>query len=158
MTFDAWVTVSVLFSILALLATTNIAADFAMIGGLVILLIVGIVAPKEALAGMAEPAMITVASLFIVAAGIRETGALHLVTDRVFGRPSSVIRAQLRMMLPVATLSAFMNNTPLVAMLLPVVNDWAKKMRLSPSKLLMPLSFATILGRHSRPRSGPAPT
>jgi di/tricarboxylate transporter len=95
---------------------------------------------------MAEPAMITVAALFIVAAGIRETGALHLVTERIFGRPQSVLKAQLRMMLPVASLSAFMNNTPLVAMLLPVVSDWAKKMRLSPSKLLMPLSFAAILG------------
>jgi di/tricarboxylate transporter len=95
---------------------------------------------------MAEPAMVTVAALFIVAAGIRETGALHLITDRVFGRPRSVFHAQLRMMLPVAGVSAFMNNTPLVAMLLPVVSDWSKKMRLSPSKLLMPLSFATILG------------
>jgi di/tricarboxylate transporter len=90
--------------------------------------------------------MITVAALFIVAAGIRETGALHLLTDRALGRPTSVLRAQLRMMVPVAGLSAFMNNTPLVAMLLPVVTDWAKKMKLSPSKLLMPLSYATILG------------
>jgi Na+/H+ antiporter NhaD/arsenite permease-like protein len=120
-------------------------------------MIAGIVSPREALAGMAEPAMITVAALFIVAAGIRETGALHLVTERVFGRPKSVVEAQLRMMLPVASLSAFMNNTPLVAMLLPVVTDWSKKMALSPSKLLMPLSFATILGA-SPPRSGPAPT
>jgi di/tricarboxylate transporter len=109
-------------------------------------MVVGIVSPKEALAGMAEPAVLTVASLFIVAAGIRETGALHLVTDKLFGRPTSVLKAQLRMMLPVATLSAFMNNTPLVAMLLPVVTEWSKKMRISPSKLLMPLSFATILG------------
>src|SRR3990172_12828379 len=117
MGFEAWVTISVLLSILALLATTNVAADFAMLGGLTLLMIVGIVSPREALAGMAEPAMITVAALFIVAAGIRETGALHLVTDRVFGRPKSVVEAQLRMMLPVASLSAFMNNTPLVAML-----------------------------------------
>ncbi len=146
MGFEAWVTVSVLLAIVALLATTNVAADFAMIGGLTLLMIGGIVSPREALAGMAEPAMITVAALFIVAAGIRETGALYLVTERVFGRPKSILKAQLRMMLPVAGLSAFMNNTPLVAMLLPVVTEWSKKMALSPSKLLMPLSFATILG------------
>jgi di/tricarboxylate transporter len=146
MTFEAWVTVSVLVAILALIATARVPADFAMLSGLILLLIAGIVTPREALAGMAEPGMITVAALFIVAAGIRETGALNLVTEKLFGRPESVRKAQLRMMLPVAGLSAFMNNTPLVAMLLPVVTDWSKKMRLSPSKLLMPLSFATILG------------
>ncbi len=146
MGFDAWLTIAILLSILALLATTNVAADFAMLGGLTLLMILGVLSPREALAGMAEPAMITVAALFIVAAGIRETGALHLVTERLFGRPKSVVKAQLRMMFPVAGLSAFMNNTPLVAMLLPVVTDWSKKMGMSPSKLLMPLSFATILG------------
>jgi di/tricarboxylate transporter len=146
MGFEAWVTVAVLLSILALLAATGAPSDLAMFGGLTLLMIFGIVSPREALAGMAEPAMLTVAALFIVAAGIRETGALHLVTDRLFGRPKTVLKAQLRMMLPVAGLSAFMNNTPLVAMLLPVVTDWSKKMALSPSKLLMPLSFAAILG------------
>jgi di/tricarboxylate transporter len=146
MGFEAWLTVSVLLSILALLATTGIPSDLAMFGGLTLLMISGILTPQEALSGMAQPAMLTVAALFIVAAGIRETGALHLVTERLFGRPKSILAAQLRMMLPVAGLSAFMNNTPLVAMLLPVVAEWSKKLRLSPSKLLMPLSFATILG------------
>jgi di/tricarboxylate transporter len=146
MGLDAWVTVGTLLSILVVLVTTNVAADFAMLGGLTLLLTVGVLSPREALAGMAEPAMVTVAALFIVAAGIRETGALYLVIERLFGRPTSVVKAQLRMMLPVAGLSAFMNNTPLVAMLLPVVTDWSKKMGLSPSKLLMPLSFSTILG------------
>ena len=146
MGIDAWATIAVVGGILAILVVTNVASDLAMLGGLGILMILRILEPREALAGMAEPAMITVAALFIVAAGIRETGALHLVTDRVFGRPRSVLQAQLRMMVPVAGLSAFMNNTPLVAMLLPVVTEWSKKMRISPSKLLMPLSFATILG------------
>ncbi len=146
MSFDAWTTIAVLAAVLAVLATTNVAADLAMLGGLTLLMVLGVVSPKEALAGMAEPAMITVAALFIVAAGIRETGALHLVTERVFGRPRSVLRAQLRMMVPVASLSAFMNNTPLVAMLLPVVSEWAKKTAISPSKLLIPLSYSTILG------------
>ncbi|HJS74159.1 MAG TPA: SLC13 family permease, partial [Vicinamibacteria bacterium] len=146
MIFDAWLTLGVLLLMLTLLALTNVSADFAMLGGLTLLMVAGVITPREGLAGMAEPAMITVAALFIVASGIRETGALHLLTERALGRPQSLVRAQLRMMIPVAGLSAFMNNTPLVAMLLPVVTDWAKKMRLSPSKLLMPLSYATILG------------
>src|SRR3990172_1943761 len=112
MGLDAWLTIGVLAAILSLLATTNLPSDLAMFGGLTLLMVIGIVTPKEALAGMAEPAVLTVASLFIVAAGIRETGALHLVTDKFFGRPTSVLKAQLRMMLPVASLSAFMNNTP----------------------------------------------
>ncbi|MGH9321963.1 MAG: SLC13 family permease [Vicinamibacteria bacterium] len=143
---DAWITSAVLIGIVAILAATNIAADMVMLGGLTLLMTLGILSPREALSGLAEPAMVTVAALFIVAAGIRETGALNLVIERVFGRPRSVFHAQTRMMLPVAGLSAFMNNTPLVAMLLPVVSDWSKKMSISPSKLLMPLSFATILG------------
>src|SRR5262245_33088058 len=146
MSLDAWLTVVLLLALLTVLAATNLAADLVMLGGLTLLMAIGIISPKEALAGMAEPAMITVAALFIVAAGIRETGALHLVTEKVFGRPRSVLKAQLRMMVPVASLSAFMNNTPLVAMLLPVVTDWSKKSRISPSKLLIPLSYATILG------------
>jgi di/tricarboxylate transporter len=146
MSFEAWLTLGVLLVVLILLAATSISADFAMLGALTFLMVAGVITPREGLAGMAEPAMITVAALFIVAAGIRETGALHLVTERALGRPRSLLRAQLRMMIPVAGISAFMNNTPLVAMLLPVVTDWAKKMALSPSKLLIPLSYATILG------------
>jgi di/tricarboxylate transporter len=146
MGWDAWTTVLVLLAVVFFAAATNIAADMAMIAGLTVLLTLGVVSPGEALKGMAEPAMITVAALFIVAQGIRETGALNLVTDRALGRPGTVVRAQARVMFPVAAVSAFMNNTPLVAMMLPVVNDWAKRISLSPSKVLMPLSFATILG------------
>jgi di/tricarboxylate transporter len=138
--------VAVLLVVVFLAAATNVAADMAMIGGLIVLLTLGVVSPAEALKGMAEPGMLTVAALFVVAQGIRETGALRIVTERVLGRPKTVFQAQARVVFPVAGLSAFMNNTPLVAMMLPVVNDWAKKISLSPSKVLMPLSFATILG------------
>jgi di/tricarboxylate transporter len=64
----------------------------------------------------------------------------------VLGIPKSVLGAQARLMLPLAAMSAFMNNTPLVAMMLPVVDDWTRKARLSASKLMIPLSYATILG------------
>ena len=68
------------------------------------------------------------------------------VVRRVLGRPKSTLAAQTRMMLPVAAMSAFLNNTPVVAMMLPIVQDWAKRIGISPAKLLMPLSWATILG------------
>ena len=64
----------------------------------------------------------------------------------LLGRPKSLTAAQARIMIPTAVLSAFLNNTPLVAMLVPVVGDWSRRIHQSPAKLLMPLSFAAILG------------
>jgi di/tricarboxylate transporter len=90
--------------------------------------------------------MITVGVLYVVVAGLQQTGGMSLVASRLFGRPTGVISAQLRMMIPVAGISAFMNNTPLVAMMLPVVRDWGRKFGIPAGKLMMPLSFATILG------------
>ncbi len=68
------------------------------------------------------------------------------IADRLFGRPKSATDAIGRMVVPTSLLSAFMNNTPLVAMLIPAVNDWAKHHRIAPSKLMIPLSYAAILG------------
>jgi di/tricarboxylate transporter len=130
----------------ALLATTRLAPDLVLVGGVVLLLTLGIISPAEALAGASNEGMITVAFLFIVAAAIRETGALAMFADRILGRPSSVTRAQARLMLPVTLASAFLNNTPIVAMMIPVVRDWAKRIGISASKLLLPLSYATIMG------------
>jgi di/tricarboxylate transporter len=146
MEWQVWTTVGVVGLVFVLLALTQIGADLIMLAALTVLLTAGVLSPADALAGFANEGMITVAVLFVVAAGLRETGGMGLVAQRVFGRPRSVVRAQVGMMVPVAVLSAFMNNTPLVAMMLPVVDDWAKKIQVSPSKLMMPLSFATILG------------
>ena len=84
--------------------------------------------------------------ILVVAAGLSETGVTHAVGRKLLGRPKSVPVAQLRLMLPVAGLSALMNNTPIVAMYLPLVSDWAKRIRVSPSKLMIPLSFSSIFG------------
>lgn len=143
---DAWVTVLVLFAILGLLVATSLPADLLMLGGLTVLLLAGVLSVQQAFAGFANDGMLTVAVLYIVVAGLRETGVVAWIAQGIFGRPTTVTRAQLRMMLPVAGLSAFMNNTPLVAAMLPAVTEWGKKFRIPPSKLLMPLSFATILG------------
>jgi len=120
--------------------------DMAMIGGVVALLAAGVLSPGEALAGMSNEGMITVAALFVVAAAVERTGALAAVVDRVLGRPSTLSSAQLRTMLGPAAVSAFMNNTPVVALMVPAIRDWAKKHRLSVSKLLMPMNAAVVLG------------
>jgi di/tricarboxylate transporter len=101
---------------------------------------------KDLLSGFASEGLWTVAALFVVAAGLSATGAMQRITTPLLGRPSSTLAAQARLTIPVATLSGFLNNTPLVAMFLPVVNDWCRRQQLSPSKLFMPLSFAAVLG------------
>ena len=146
MTPQAWTTLGIVAVLLALMAYTSIAPDLILLAGLVALLAGGILTPEQALAGFANEGMITVGVLFIVAAALKETGGLSWAAQRLLGRPQSVIGAQARMMFPVAFMSAFMNNTPLVAMMVPVVDDWAKRCRLPVAKLFIPLSYATILG------------
>ncbi|HET6654867.1 MAG TPA: SLC13 family permease [Gammaproteobacteria bacterium] len=146
MSVDAWIAVAVTLGCLGMLALTRVAADLIMIAGLTILMALGVLAPAAALAGFANEGVLTIAALYVVAAGLKETGAVNVLVRYVFGRPSNVAVAQLRMMLPATFLSAFMNNTPVVATFLPAVQDWAKRQRISVSKLMIPLSYAAILG------------
>jgi len=145
-TVEAWITLVVLAGILLLLVTNAVRVEIVMLAGLGVLLFTGVLTTSQALAGFANEGMMTVAVLYVVVAGLRETGIMSWLAQRVFGRPKSTAGAQIRMMVPVAALSGFMNNTPLVAALLPAVIEWSKKLKIPASKLLMPLSFATILG------------
>ncbi|MDB4556925.1 SLC13 family permease, partial [bacterium] len=122
------------------------APDMAMLGAVIVLLATGILSPAEALSGMSNEGMLTVAALFVVAAAVHRTGALSLVIDRGLGRPRSLHEAQIRTMTIPAVLSGFMNNTPVVALMVPAVRTWAQKHQLSISKILMPMNAAVILG------------
>ncbi len=146
MTWQAWLTLATAFGALAAMATDKVSPDRAMVGAVAILVLAGAVTPARALAGFANDGMMTVALLFVVAAGIRRSGALGAISQRILGRPRTAAGAQVRLMLPVAAASAFVNNTPLVAMLLPEVRDWARSRGIAPSRLLIPLSYAAILG------------
>lgn len=120
--------------------------DIALLGLLVLFTTVGIVEPELAFSGFSNTGMLTIAGLFIVASGIRETGVLNQISARIFGRPQSERGALLRLIAPTVLASAFLNNTTIVATLMPVVSDWSKRIQIPISKLLMPLSFASILG------------
>ena len=122
------------------------ATDMIMIGGVMLLLLAGVLTPAEALAGMSNEGMVTIGMLYIVTSGVQETGAMTGILARLLGRPRSVGLAQLSLMAPVAGASAFLNNTPLVAMFIGAVSDWAKKNRIAPSKLMIPLSYAAVIG------------
>ncbi|MDE2460069.1 MAG: SLC13 family permease [Gammaproteobacteria bacterium] len=146
MPLNAWLAVAVTLLCLVALATTSIGTDLVMVGAITVLMLLRVITPEQAFAGFANDSVLSIAALFAVAAGLRETSAMGYVVRRIFGQPRSVAAAQLRMMLPVACMGAFMNNTPLVATLLPSVNDWARRHGISVSKLMIPLSYAAIFG------------
>ncbi|HUF73789.1 MAG TPA: SLC13 family permease [Gammaproteobacteria bacterium] len=146
MSTNAWIATAVVVIALAMLVRTRLPPYLVLLAGMVVLLTTGVLTPAEAVAGFASEGMLTVAALYIVVAGLRETGAMSGAVQGIFGRTRSVAAAQLRMMLPVMVISAFINNTPVVAAFIPLVTDWARKFRISTSKLMLPLSYAAILG------------
>lgn len=146
MTWEAYLTLAVVAGVLGGLALTRIAADVILMTGLMILVISQVLTPQEALIGFSNTGVMTIAVLYVVAAGLKETGAVHWIANSLLGQPKSVQRAQMRMVAPASLLSAFMNNTTVVAMFLPAVQEWCRRLKMPPSKLLLPLSYAAMLG------------
>lgn len=151
MPWEAWVTLLIVSAMFYALWRKAAGADVILLASGVSLCALSVISPKfpsasQLAAQAGNEGVLTVAALFVVAAGLTETGGMSRLTERLLGRPGSEIGAQLRLMLPVSTFSAFLNNTPIVAMFMPVVEDWCRKIGVSPSKLLLPLSYAAILG------------
>jgi di/tricarboxylate transporter len=146
-TWQTWTTLGVVVVVLVVLALPRTPrAHVVLLGGLTVLLTCGVVSDEDLLHSIANPGMATVGTLFAVSAGLRDTGGMSWLAERLLGRPTNLTSARLRIVGPVAVLSAFMNNIPLVAVMLPVVNDWARRMQKSTSQLMIPLSYASILG------------
>lgn len=153
MPWEAWATIGIVILVIIGLARNVAGPEVVLLGGLTLLMTLGslfdtplLPSPATAVAGFGNDGLITVAVLFVVTAGLTHTGGMSLIVQPLLGRPGSLASAQARMMLPVAGLSAFLNNTPIVAMFMPVVNDWVKKHNLSASRLFIPLSYAAIVG------------
>ena len=145
MTWEAWFSLATLIGVLSGLVL-NLAPDALLVGALVLVTLAGIITPAEAFVGFSNTGMLTVAALFVVAAGLRETGALGRLANWLLGRARTERGAMARMAISVTTMSAFLNNTPIVAMFIPIVSEWCKKRRVAPSRLLIPLSYFCILG------------
>ncbi|MAJ47640.1 MAG: hypothetical protein CBC35_10305 [Planctomycetes bacterium TMED75] len=146
MTFAVLITLLVLVLLIGFLLFTNASTDVVIIGSLVLLMLFGVLTPIQALSGFIETGPLMIGGLFVVAAGLRETGMVERVAKLLLGRPNTLSGAQFRLMIPVSVLSGFMNTTAIVAMYLPIVSDWAKRIGVSSSKLYMPLSFSAIFG------------
>ena len=136
----------VLLCMFAALLSDRLGTDSVMVVALTAFMAAGIISLKEGLAGFSNDGLLTVLTLFVVAEGISKTGALDWYMGKLLGRPKTAASAQVRLMLPIAVVSAFLNNTPVVVVMIPIVQKWARKCNLSAQQLLIPLSFATILG------------
>lgn len=139
------ITLVVLGFILVGLFQESIGAEIVMLSGLLLLVAFQIVTVEEALNGFANPSVLIIASLFVVGGGLRSTGALEIISKGLLGKPTAQT-GMMRLLAPIAGLSAFMNNTPLVAFFIPVFVQLAKRLRVSPSRYLIPLSYSAILG------------
>ncbi len=146
MGFDAYLTLGIVFLIFIALVKNVSSPEILFLGATAFLALLGIISPSEAFGGFSNPGMLTVATLFVVAAGLRETGVLDYVGHYVLGSAKSEKGVLSRLAGVVLPMSAFLNNTPIVAMFVPVVLDWSRRHRVSPSKLLIPVSFLAILG------------
>ncbi len=146
MTFEAWIMLSILIIMFGLLVWNKLPAWIVFMGTLTVTMTLQLAPENDLLKGFANSGVATVGVLFTVAAGMYSTGAITIIADRLIGLPKSLNVAQWKILPPVAVGSAFLNNTPLVAMMIPVVRDISQTARLAASKLFIPLSFASILG------------
>lgn len=142
----AWITVVTIVAMFSVLAFTKLPADLVFMGGMTVLFVSGVLSAKEALAGFSSESVVTIGVLFVVIAGLMHSGVLQWIARYVLGTPSSYPKAIIRLMLPVAVLSSVLSNTSVVALFLNVVKLWGKKLNIAPSKLLIPLSYASCMG------------
>ncbi len=146
MTLEAYLTLALLVVLFVLLIKTKIPAPAIFVGALTTAMTLDLAPVPALLKGFSNPGMLTVGALFMVAAGMYATGAITMIMDKLIGLPQTILGAQLKIMPPIAVGSAFLNNTPLVAMMIPVIRDLARAGRLPAQQLYLPLSFASILG------------
>ena len=142
----AWITIVTVLVMFTVLLFTKIRADVVFLGALGILLVTGVLTGKETFSGFSSESTVVVGVLFVVVAGLMHTGVLHWIVKHLLGQPKTYRGAVLRLMLPVAGLSSFLSNTTVVALFVNIVKMWCKKLNISPSKLLIPLSYASGMG------------
>jgi di/tricarboxylate transporter len=142
----AWITIATVLSMFSILLFTKLRSDLVFLGAVGILYVTGVLDAKEAFSGFSSSSVIVIGVLFVVVSGLTHTGVLQWIVKNLLGQPHSYSKAIVRLMLPVATLSSFLSNTTVVALFVGIVKLWSKKLNISPSKLLIPLSYASGMG------------
>ena len=143
---DAWITIITVLGMFTILLFTKWRSDLVFLGAIGVLYVTGVLDAKEAFSGFSSTSVITVGVLFVVVAGLTHTGVLQWIVKNLLGTPNSYSKAVTRLMLPVAVLSSFLSNTTVVTLFVNIVKMWARKLGVSPSKLLIPLSYASGMG------------
>jgi len=141
-----WITILTMFSIFVVMAKSNIPAEVSFLGALTILLVTGIVTDEEGMAGFSSEPVVVNAAFFVIIAGLIQTGVLYWLTQNVLGNARNFGWAIVKLMIPTSILAAFLNSSNIVSLFIDAVNIWSRKLNISPSKLLMPLSYAATLG------------
>jgi len=140
------IVVAILALTFGLLIFSKIPPAAVFIGALTLTITFQLAPLEDSLKGFNNPGVLTIGALFMIAAGMYSTGAISILSEKLIGRPKSILKAQLKILPNIAFGSAFLNNTPLVAMMIPVIRDLSKSCGLDPKKLFIPLSYASILG------------
>ena len=142
---DACITILVTFVVLAALIR-EFPADITFLSAIVFLCLTGILTPSEAFEGFVNPSLLMLAALFIVTTGLRETGIIDSLGERILGGARTELKALFLLSGTTVVTSMFVNNTPIVAIMIPVILGWCSRNNVAASRLLIPLSFVTILG------------
>jgi di/tricarboxylate transporter len=141
-----WLVTAILLVTLVLLISDKAPVDLVAVGIMVTLAVTGVLEPQEAVAGFASPAVLTVAAMFLMSRGMIRTGAVGFIGQRVIAAARGNHRQALLMsLLIVATASAFINNTPVVVLFIPIMMAISCEYGISPSKFMIPISYASIL-------------
>lgn len=145
-----------IYAIIAMAVTTSIfltlmwrrsaPIDVLFLGGLVLVTLTGVITPEQAFRGFANPAVLTIGALLAVTVGLQKCGVLDWIGYKLLATARDEKTCLFRLCLTLIPSSAFILNTPLVAMMAPVVVEWCRKRNISPSRLLIPVSYLTILG------------
>ncbi|WP_417377301.1 SLC13 family permease [Gimesia maris] len=146
MPVQAWITLGIVTLLFIALLKNLAPPDLLFLGATATLALLGIISAEQAFAGFSNSGMLTVAMLFVVAAALRETGVLDYLGHKVLGGARTEKGVLARLASVVIPMSAFLNNTPIVSMFMPIVLDWSRRNQVSPSKLLIPLSYLAIFG------------
>ena len=142
----AWITIATVLTMFTVMLTTKLRADMVFLGAIGILFVTGVLDAKDAFSGFSSTSVVVIGILFIVVSGLTYTGVLQWIVKHLLGQPDSYSKAVVRLMLPVAAVSSFLSNTTVVTLFVGIVKMWSKKLGITPSKLLIPLSYASGMG------------